>query len=293
MSPLENMLIRTWKHFFSLYRLDFVLRDQGLVVVAILAARKPDSVLNGLVVLIMHILVQMHSFSANDLQDHLAWDEANALGHFHARYGLIVSQILVHLPLLPLAVLALISPHPAHFLLLLYILLFAGYQMQPFRWKHHYVPSLFINALCLGTIPFLHPYLVLRNDLDLAGALFSVLFFCYLAFHEVVHQLAHWGEDDIVSLPSALGLRGAGRTSLAFLLAALGFAISGLLLVPGHRWAFFVAIGFTLLRLLLVARADWSKAYFAGLRASWHKSYSLHEGGCYVVLYLFGSIFQM
>ncbi|MDY6761487.1 MAG: UbiA family prenyltransferase [Candidatus Nanohaloarchaea archaeon] len=256
----------------------------GIAVVGVLSAGVgAGNVVSAAVALVQVFLVQLHSFSMNNYYDARYWKENNyiqeLLEHGTPRWKI---YFYGHIPLL---LAALFLPVSGIFTLLLlgYAALFYVYQGPP-RLKMHWASSLVLNAIPLGLIIYLHPYLVTSGRLETTGIFFAVMFTFYMAFFEIAHQLQH---DKIESSHSLVDVFGR-ETSVKIGMIALTIpALLGLLLyfvatLPASISA--VAVGFTALRLYTLIDIGTDPDAVQTIRGSWHKFYSAFEGAIYVIL---------
>jgi len=269
---------------YKFYRLDFCFRNLGLGIIGIFSSGPTFDVKLSLLALVNILLIQMHSFSANDLFDSKAFGEKNYITELK-KTGVSV-KLCLFLTLLPLIFLiATVLIYKAYsYILILYIFLFYLYQTPPFRLKNNYLFSIAINAACLGAILFLYPYLLLANKLNPLGVFFTILFFFYLAFHELIHQIAHLGRDKICSLPSKIGIDKTVDIARCFLVIAISTGIWGLIFVPAGKIIFIVPVVFSAMRLYKLSKIPAVQENFIKLRNRWDKFYTLQEGLTYLIL---------
>jgi len=269
---------------FKFYRLDFCLRNLGLGIIGIFSSGQVFDIKLSLLALSNILLIQMHSFSANDLFDLEAFGEENyIMGLKKTGVSLKLCLFLTLLPLIFLIIT--VSIYKAYsYLLFLYIFLFYLYQAPPFRLKNNYLFSIVINAVCLGSILFLYPYLLLTNKLNPLGGFFTILFFCYLAFHELIHQIAHLGRDKIRSLPSKIGISGTVDIARCFLVIVILAGIWYLIFVPAKKLIFITPAVFSAIRLYKLSRIPAVQENFIRLRDRWDKFYTFQEGLLYIIL---------
>ncbi|MFH1507387.1 MAG: UbiA family prenyltransferase [Candidatus Omnitrophota bacterium] len=270
-------------NLFKFYRLDFCLRNLGLGLIGIFSLDKIPSIWLAALSLFQILLIQMSSFSMNNYFDYKAWKEDNYIG-FLLNQGFGESLIIV-LTLLPLAVLAFTIPFSNAFfvILVLYTVLFFIYQSPLGRLKNHYFSSIVINSLCLGSILYIYPYLFLSGKISMIAGVFSIIFFLYLGFHEVIHQIAHFGKDRLYSLPKVIGIRKTIMVAELFLLAAILTAIFALYVDPRKYFCFSGTIVFSLLRLYKLRKLPQIKTSFEALRNRKDKFYSFQEGVYYLL----------
>lgn len=280
---------------YKFYRLEFSVRNLGIGLIAVFSVLVkgyiPSASLAGLSIL--HILlVQMHSFSMNHYFDWKVWDEDNYVAKL-IEEGFSEKKVLflTILPLILLSLTILLFPSKYIWLLVLYIILFFLYQAPGLRLKNHYLSSIILNALCLGWVLYAYPYLFLTGSLDLIFITFSVIFFFYMSFHEVIHQVAHLERDDIYSLPEASSIETTRIVAAAFLLIPIIFAIYTLF-VDWSKYFFFTGtILFSTLRLYKLFTVDLKIGEFQNLRNRWDKLYSAHEAIYYVFFILLAYLF--
>jgi hypothetical protein len=269
-------------NLFKFYRLDFCLRNLGLGVIGIFSSGPAFDIKLSLLALVNILLIQMHSFSANDLFDFKAFGEENYI--MKLKKTGVSLKLCLFLTLLPLIFLIVtVSIYKAYsYILFLYIFLFYLYQAPPFRLKNNYLLSIVINAVCLGASLFLYPYLLLANKLNPLGLFFTILFFCYLAFHELIHQIAHLGRDKICSLPSKIGIDRTVGIAICFLVIAILTGAWGLIFVPAGKIIFIIPIIFSAIRLYKLSKIPAIQENFIKLRDRWDKFYTVQEGLLYI-----------
>jgi 4-hydroxybenzoate polyprenyltransferase len=268
------------------YRLDFCFRNLGLGIIALFSLEHIPRFPQASLAILQILLVQMHSFSSNNYFDATQWGELNYINDL-LQQG-VNRTVLLFLTLMPLFVLILTIPFSNRWFVLLaaYLVLFALYHLPAARkiFKEHYLPSIVINSLCLGTILYLYPYLFLARGITMHAIAFSIIFFLYLAFHEIVHQIAHLGQDKIYSLPQAIGIQGAATASVCFLWAAALVAAYMLAINPAQHFVFAATIIFCLFRVYRLRRLSPTQDVFKKIRNRKDKFYSLQEGVCYIIL---------
>lgn len=280
-------------NLFKFYRLDFCIRNLGLGIIAIFSLEFIPQVSKTILALLQILLIQMHSFSMNNYLDGKIWKEKNYT------YELISKgmneNFLFFLMVLPLLLLFLTIPFSNRyfFILLAYIILFALYQLPIMRglFKSHYLPSIIINSLCLGTILYIYPYLFLAKQLTLTATAFSIVFFFYLAFHEVVHQIAHLGRDEVHSLPKVIGIEGSVRVGMLFLVIAMGPALFAIVIDPIKYFFFTGTILFSGFRIYKLKKIKPIQENFIKLRSRKDKFYSFQEGLYYIIFLTLNHIF--
>lgn len=272
-------------NLFKFYRLDFCIRNLGLGIIAIFSLEFIPNIFLLILAIFQILLVQMHSFSFNNYLDCKVWNEENYICVLLKR-GLN-EKITFFLMLLPLLLLVSTVPFSdVNFLILiLYIVLFALYQLPKTRiiFKNNYLPSIIINSLCLGTILYIYPYLFLAKHITLTAIIFSIIFFFYLGFHEIVHQIAHLGKDKIYSLPKAIGINGSIKIGMLFLIIAMVAAVYALIINPFKYFFFSGTILFSSLRLYKLSKLEDKQEIFVSLRNRKDKFYTVQEGMYYII----------
>lgn len=275
--------------FYSFYRLDFCIRNLGISLIGIFSGiyvtGSYDIFLLS-IILLQLILVQMNSFSMNHYFDYKEWNEDNYIKNiFNTEVSELKIIFFIFLPLVFLAATTfLISDYIS--LLVLYILSFLVYQMPKVRLKKHYFSSIILNSLCLGWILYAYPYLIIVDEINLVFIIFSVIFFCYMAFHEVVHQIAHNDKDMIFSVLDRFGLVKSKRIAIFFLLIPIIVSIYGLYIDLYNHVYFLISIIFSIYRINKLISYSLSKKLFSNIRNSWHKFYSFHEGLVYLISFV-------
>lgn len=267
---------------FKFYRLDFCLRNLGLGMIGIAAGLDRFNCTLALIALINIFLIQAYSFSANNYYDYQIFGELNYIAQLRARG--ISLKLCFAICLLPLVLLAgILAAYPSYAaILFLYLLLFYCYQTPPFRLKNNYLLSILINAVCLGSILILYPHLFINQKLNALGAYFAVLYFCHLAFFELIHQIAHLGRDQIMSLPAKIGIGGTANAIKIFQLLIIFLALAGWFMLPAEKLIFITTLLFSLLRLRKLLCLPALQDNFLKLRERPDRFYALWEGLCYL-----------
>lgn len=273
-------------NLFEFYRVDVWIRNLGITLVAIFTLDFIPNIFYALITLVQILLIQAYSFPMNNYFDYKVRGERNYIGE-QLKYG-VDEKLVLFLCLLPLLLLlpTLLFLNKFLILLIFYIVFFFLYDFSGFRLKNHYLPSILINSFCLGLIPYAYPYLSLTNEISVKGIIFSLIFFCYMAFHEVVHQIAHMRMDKIKSLPQVVGIKKSVEISKLFLLIPIILSLLAIYLDPVRNSIFIVTILFSTVRIFKLSRIKFNIKTFQGIRNRWDKFYSFHEG----VLYIFYSL---
>ena len=269
-------------NFFQFYRLDFCLRNLGIGIIAIFSLDTWPTIMQAIFVIFQLLLVQMYSFSTNNVYDGAAWDENNYTKTLRNN-GVGVHEISFYslLPLLIFIVTTLFSGW-AIILLIIYLFLFHLYQAPSIRLKNHYALSILINAICLGAILYIYPVCAIHGDFTVVTAGFSVLFFLYLVFHEILHQIAHYQIDKIFSLPQKIGIKRSFCWCKLTLIIIIILALMVVVIAPVDGIIFIIAIGFCLLRLFILQRNELTQTFANELRERKDKFFTAHEGIIYL-----------
>ncbi|MDY6769494.1 MAG: UbiA family prenyltransferase [Candidatus Nanohaloarchaea archaeon] len=263
------------------YRVPRWYHNMGMAVIGVLAAGVSRATLLPAAVGVLQVfLVQLHSFSMNDYYDHLFWGEDTYVGQLLAAgrstwtlRGLMLAPLLAAVALYPVSGVYTV-------LIVLYAALFYLYQ-GPARLKRHWAFSIPLNAVPLGLIVFLHPYLVTAGGLGTRGIFFGVLFTCYMAFYEVAHQVEHQDVEDAVhSIVDAVGVERTLQLGAVFLAVPVATGIALALRSPLSPALAGIAAVFLVLRLHRLRTVT----DYAVIRRSWHKFYAAHEGLAYVAV---------
>lgn len=275
---------------FRFYRMDFCIRNLGLGIIALLSLDSLPKPASAVVVLLQLLLIQMHSFSMNDYFDFKVWGEENYIGVL-LRDGMNEKTAVI-LTILPLLMIGLTAFFNSSYLWLLavYAALFFFYQAPFARLKDNYLLSILVNSLCLGLILYVFPFLSLAKGFTLTAGVFSVIFFFYLAFHEVIHQIAHFGRDKIYSLPRAIGIKKSVRVAEAFLIIPLFAALIAVAINPFRYFFFTGTIIFSSLRAYVLQKTEPIQENFIKLRERNDKFYSFQEGLYYLFFLSLGHI---
>ncbi len=262
------------------YRLDTWYKNMGMALIGVFSAGVSlDNAFAAAIGFLQVFLVQLHSFSMNDYYDHLRWGEETYVGKLLSE-GWDLWQ-LRFLMLAPLALALMFYPVSQEFtlLLVLYSLLFYLYQ-GPMRLKRHWAFSIPLNAIPLGLIIYLHPYLVTAGSLGATGLFFSILFTFYLAFYEIAHQIEHQEEErEVFSLIDQIGVKNSLIVATLFLIVPV---VTGIFLAwsTGVWQLYLIPAFFFIIRVLQLHRIE----DYGRIRKSRHKFYAAHEGIYYLII---------
>ncbi len=274
---------------YKFYRLDFSIRNLGISVLAITATvfyHGSPGILESIIPLMHLLLIQMNSFSMNDFYDFKVWDEENySKKLFEKGFG---KKKILFLTVLPLIITALTITQLKPVLLLLptYFLLFLLYQHPSTRLKNNCYWSIFLNSVCLGTILFAYPYFYLTNTVTPVFIALTATFTLYLAFHEVVHQIAHMKKDRINSLPEKKGISYASTFGKVFLLISIIVNLIVFSLNPSQHAILIIPASFTVYRLLKLRGLQPKITNYQKIRSRWDKFYSFQEAGAFILFAL-------
>ncbi|MBS3052273.1 MAG: UbiA prenyltransferase family protein [Candidatus Aenigmarchaeota archaeon] len=272
-------------NFLQFYRVDSWVRNLGVSVISLMTL---GIVPNNWTILIpiLHIaLIQMHSFSMNDYYDYKISREKNYISNLFKKN--VSTRVIIFLSLLPLVfVLPTIKFSNYSFVFLfVYIISFYLYQ-SPIRLKNHYTSSIIINSICLGLIPYIYPYLYFQDHLSFQAIQFSIIFFFYMAFHEIIHQLAHRKKEKINSLPRIFGVKKTIIFGIGFLFIPLTTSLILLFTDIKSNLIFLTTVFFCVYRIYKMKTFD-EKTDFQKIKSSWHKFYSVYEGVIYLLFLIF------
>ena len=270
--------------FYNFYRLDFCLRNLGIGIIGILSLRGWPPLFYSAVTIFQILLVQMFSFSTNNIFDYEAWDEENHSGTL-MEHGWAKKTVLVYssIPLFFLFFTFFVTG-AVSWLLILYLVLFHLYQAPGIRLKNHYISSIIINAVCLGSLLYIYPFIAISREMNSLAWGFTLIFGIYLVFHEILHQVAHLGRDIIISLPQVKGIPRSYfwmKVTLAVNAAvALAFALYDI----KHNNVFLITFIFSILRIFILNKEIPSQENALKLRLSRDKFYTLQECLIYAVI---------
>jgi 4-hydroxybenzoate polyprenyltransferase len=267
------------------YKVNTWIKNLGIGIVGILSATLNPNLFYSLLILLQLSLLQMHSFSMNDYFDFKVWKERNYIGEL-IRKKKIKENIAIFLTLLPLVFLSFILfflKSPYSFFPALYVFIFFLYQSSFFRFKNHWISYLILTPTGLGIILYLYPHLFFSNSLTDKSIVFSIIFFSYVAFHEMIHMIAHMQKDKIRTLPHVIGRKRTLEFSLIFLIIPSIVAIIVLLFNPLANLIFIGTLFFSILRILKIKSLDINKTNFEEIR---NKFYGVHEGIYYITFLL-------
>lgn len=269
------------------YRLEFIVRNLGISTIAIavvLSLGFDPSILEIVISISVPFLIQLHSWPMNNYFDYLVWGEENYIGELiEGGWKKPVILSLCFMPFVFLGPIIWIYPEFS-WIPLLYIVIFTLYQAPGFRLKDDYILSIIMNSLGLGWVLFAYPYLFLTHSIDLIFITLSIIFFFYMAFHEVVHQIAHQDKDDIYSLVDAVGISGSVFIANVFLVIPIIFATVTLLVDP-VRYLFITGVLiFSTYRIYRLSGMDYNKKNFQKIRNRWDKFYSFQEAAYIIII---------
>jgi hypothetical protein len=270
-------------NFFKFYRLDFCIRNLGISVIAIASLGFMPNPFYIVLTLLQLLLIQMNSFSMNNYFDYKIWKEGNYIGRL-LKSG-FNEKLLVFLTFMPLLILCFTIPFSNGYMWILfaYIILFILYHAPNFRLKNSWILSIIINSICSGLILYIYPYMFLSNGLNLTGIVFSTIFFFYMAFHEVIHQIAHLKKDKIYSLPQSIGIKNTINVARIFLFIPMILALIPLIVDPIRYFFFSGTLIFCSIRLYKLSHVKPRVQEFQKIRGSFDKFYSFQEAIYYLV----------
>lgn len=273
-------------NLLKFYRIASWIRNLGISIIALAAGGVTKNPFSSFLALLHVSLIQMHSFSMNDYFDHKICGEKNYIGYLLKSRNFSEKKIvaLTILPLIFLSFTLLISFSIYTFLLVLYVVIFFFYQSPLARLKRYWYHSIWINSFCLGTILFLYPYLLLTKEFDSKSLVFSIIFFFYMAFHEVIHQIAHYPEERI--LPRKIGIEGGIKLACLFHSIPIFVSTIAIIANPIENCIFIGTPFFSIFRIYKILRVKKDYETFKKIKASWHKFYSFPEGIYYLIFIL-------
>lgn len=264
----------------KIYRIKTWFKNIGVSLIGLLSLDNIPKPEYTIIIPISHtFLIQMHSFSMNDYFDFKLQDEKNHVGKLILKGK--NEKLIIFLLILPLLFILPTLQYTKNifsiFLLLTYIFTFFIYQSPFFRLKRYYLPSIIINALCLGTILYIYPYLFFSTIINCKVIIFSLIFFTYVAFQEIIHQIAHLKKDLTISLPKIIGKKRSLSVCKNLLWLQIIIALQGTFTSTP---IFIGTIFFTLLRIKKLNEISLKKTNFEELR---NKLYGIHEGLYYLI----------
>jgi 4-hydroxybenzoate polyprenyltransferase len=241
---------------------------------------------NGLFLLIPIALTFAYSFVINDYFDHIIFKEKNYLKNIVKSLGKKKTLFLSILPLAGIFVFfAFFSSFLPTALLGTIIIFYTLYSVPPFQLKRNYIFSLVINSLSIGVLPFLF-VLSFYGIYPEQALAFSILFFIYIFFHEIIHQISHFKNDKrngIKSLPAVYGLKSSILVAKTSLITSVLVGTFFILINPSSNFIFIITVLFSLYRLLRLSKLPLDYQRFSLLR---NRFYGIQEGITYLIVIL-------
>jgi len=274
-------------NLIKFYNVNGWIRNLGIPLIAILNLGFFPNPLYVVVVLLQLTFLQAWSFSINDYFDAKIRREKNYIARVLKIYSSHKVLFLCVLPLIFLISTFFIF-HGNIILLLLYIFLYDFlYEFPPFRLKRSSFFSILTSPICLVLLPYLYAYLSFTSVFSIKAIMFLLILFFYMAFHEIIHQIAHSRKEKI--LPKRLGIKDGIKVAQFLLLIPLFASIVAIALDLSQNLVFIITIIFSTFRIYKILKAEPKPIVFERIKNSWHKFYSVHEGILYVVLLIFGA----
>ena len=268
-------------NLWKFYRMEFSVRNLGISILSlfsVLAVKGTLDILPAAIFIFQLLLVQMNSFSMNDYFDYRVWDEDNYIHRLVENENWSHRKVLLF-TVLPLIVLAATVPFSNVFFWILpaYTLLFYLYQGPGIRLKNNFVWSIILNSVCLGTILYIYPYLALAGIPSPVFWVFAATFTFYMAFHELVHQIAHMEKDRIHSMPERTSISTTVKLAEVFMAVPLLSALILFLKSPSEYVYLLGVVIFSAVRIYRVSETPETVESFQDIRNRWDKFYSFQE----------------
>jgi hypothetical protein len=271
----------------KLYRPDIWVRNLGVPLIGMLNLGFFPNPFYAITILFQLAFLQAYSFAINDYFDAKIRKEENYIAHMLKIYPSFKVMFLCILPLIFL-IFTLFVFHGNLILLVLYIFLYdILYELPPFRLKKNFFFSILVSPISLVLLPFLYAYLSFANAFSMKAISFLIILFFYMAFHEIIHQMAHSRKEKV--LPKKIGIKGGIKIAQLSLLIPILSSIISIGLNPLVNYIFVITIVFSVFRIYKLLKIELKSNAFEKIKNSWHKFYSVHEGILYVVFLVFGS----
>ncbi len=262
--------------FLEFYRVKDWYTNMGMPLIAALTVELVPNAGVLAAAILQIALIQMYGFSTNDLYDYRFWNEENYVaGVWNSDRS--TAYLLFALPVAGIFALSYFTG--------IYTVLFIAFliNLQVYngfpRLKENYLASILMNAFNFSLF-FLYPYMVAAEGFRPLAVFFHLLFLLYMMLFEVAHQVEHDEVDRIYSIVDAIGLENSFRFMKAILIISAGLA-AFMAAVDGEMFAMYAAaIFFSALRLWEISRMEVKEDAYT-VRNSWHKFYTVFEGGWY------------
>jgi len=276
-------------NLLKFYVPDEWIRNLGMPLIAILTLGFLPNLFYVAIILLQLAFLQAFSFSINNYYDAKIRKEKNYLGILLKTQSSCKVLLLCILPLILIALTSLIFHGNIVFLLLYLFIYDFLYEVPPFRLKRSSFFSLLASPLCLVVLMYLYAYLAFTSIFSIKSIAFLVIFFFYMVFHELIHQMAHSKKEKI--LPKSLGINGGVKMVQAIISMLMIFSTVIILLKPATNYIFVITIAFSTFRIYKLFTMKPTPASFEKIKHNWHKFYSVQEGLLYLVLLLLSYFF--
>jgi len=271
--------------FVKFYRVKDWIKNLGIPLIALVLVQK-TYFFQGFFLLFQLALAFAYSFAINDFFDHFISKERNYLGNVLKQLGKRKALFLCILPLFGIFVSfiffsSLLAIIPLTFI----IILFTLYSVPPFRLKRHYILSLPINSLCIAILPFLF-ILSFYGTYPEQATVFLILFFLYIFFHEIIHQIAHFKYDKksgIRSFPVVFDFKRSLLIIKISLIIYILIVVFFIFINPYSNFIFVISILFSFYRLYKLSKTPLDLKRFSIIR---NKLYGVHEFISYLIILL-------
>jgi len=269
-------------NLLKFYAPDQWIRNLGMPLIAILTLGFLPNLFYAAIIMLQLAFLQAFSFAINNYYDAKIRKEKNYLGILLKTQSSYKILFLCILPLILIALTSFISHGNIVFLLLYLFIYDFLYEVPPFRLKKSSFFSILASPLCLVALMYLYAYLAFTNTFSIKSIAFLVIFFFYMVFHELIHQMAHSKKEKI--LPKSLGINGGIKVVQAIISMLMIFSTVIILLNPASNYIFIITIAFSTFRIYKLFRVKPIPTSFEKIKYSWHKFYSVQEGIIYAVL---------
>ena len=268
-------------NFFKFYNVGAWIRNLGIPLIGILSLGFVPNLIYVIIILLQLALLQAWSFSINNYFDARIRKEKNYIASLLEVYSSKKILFLCVLPLIFLIFSFFVFRGNIIFLIIYIFLYDFLYEFPPFILKRSSFFSILASPICLTLLPYLYAYLSFTNMFSIKSITFLVILFFYMAFHEIIHQVAHSEKEKV--LPKSLGIKGGIRVTKFILLVPVFISIAVIALDFEKNLIFMITIIFSIFRLRKLSKIQPKPEAFQKIKYSWHKFYSVHEGFLYII----------
>jgi len=271
-------------NLYKLYRIEDWIKNLGIVLIGTLFSGN-FNLINTLLVGISVSCILAHTFSINDFYDFELTSEKNYLGKEIIRKKLSKNKAIIFsiLPIFLLFFLSLFLSQEVLFLIFLFLIIADIYNCPPFRLKNNWFLNLIINSFCLGTILFFIGYLSMTTIITIKTFAFSLIFFSYILFSTLIHQLSHLKKDiaaKVSSFPNLFGVRKTIFLLLFIEASVIAFSLFLLIIDFYQNLIFLGTFIFNFFMIVKIQQINIKKINFSELR---EKVYGISEGLFYLI----------